>query len=209
MSKSLGNFFTIRDVLDSGFLRHPEVLRFFLMSSHYRGPINYSLPQIDQADAALSRIYTALRASDGTVAQQVEAGEATARFRAAMDDDFNTPEALAVLQSLAGQINRALDAADPAGAARLATELRSLGAVLGLLTVPAAEWAKLPKRTLGADGAPGAKPTAEQIEALIAARQAARKARDFKRSDEIRDDLVASGVILEDKPGGVTNWRFQ
>ncbi len=99
MSKSLGNFFRIRDVLDSGYVRDPEVLRFLLVSSHYRGPINYSLAQIEQADAALSRLYTALR--DVEPAQGYEPTEATRLFEAAMDDDFNTPEALAALQSLA------------------------------------------------------------------------------------------------------------
>ena len=96
MSKSLGNFFRIRDVLDSGHVRDPEVLRFFLVSSHYRGPINYSLVQIEQADAALSRLYTALR--DVEPAASLRAERSDARFEAAMDDDFNTPEALAALQ---------------------------------------------------------------------------------------------------------------
>ena len=110
MSKSLGNFFRIRDVLDSGQVRDPEVLRFFLASSQYRGPINYSLQQLEQADAALSRLYTALR--DTNPASSYERGEATQRFEAAMDDDFNTPEAIAALQTLATEINRAKDAND-------------------------------------------------------------------------------------------------
>ena len=197
MSKSLGNFFTIRDVLDSGYLRHPEVLRFFLMSSHYRGPINYSLPQIDQADAALGRLYTALR--DVVPAAGAASGEATERFRAAMDDDFNTPEALAVLQSLAASINRARPAGEADAAARLARELLDLGGVLGILQVPPADWFKLAKRVEGAgdlqaERAAVAGIAPERIEALIAERREARKARNFKRSDEIRDELAAAAA---------------
>jgi cysteinyl-tRNA synthetase len=219
MSKSLGNFFTIREVLDSGHVRHPEVLRYFLTASHYRGPVNYSLEQLDQADAALTRLYTALR--DVTPAPVADArGEATARFREAMDDDFNTPEALAVLQSLAATINRARRPdGDAVAAARAARELLTLGGVLGLLQVPPADWFRLAKRAsgtaAGASGEAAAGATAaglplapERIEALIAERQAARQARDFRRSDEIRDELARSGVVLEDKPGGATAWRY-
>ena len=125
MSKSLGNFFRIRDVLDSGHVRHPEVLRFFLASSHYRGPINFSLAQIEQADTALTRLYLALR--DVTPASAFTPGEATQRFEAAMDDDLNTPQAMAVLQTLATEINRAKDFGDSAAAMALAAELKSLG----------------------------------------------------------------------------------
>jgi cysteinyl-tRNA synthetase len=205
MSKSLGNFFTIRTVLDSGHVRHPEVLRFFLVSSHYRGPINYSLEQVEQADAALGRLYTALRevAVPATLPAAAEPGDATRRFREAMDDDFNTPEALAVLQSLASELNRTGVAGEPAMRARLAAELRALGQVLGVLTLDPAEWFRL---RVGA-GRGEALPAAE-VEALIEARRQARQARDFRRSDEIRDQLAAAGVILEDKPGGVTQWRY-
>ncbi|NBU24698.1 MAG: cysteine--tRNA ligase, partial [Gammaproteobacteria bacterium] len=145
MSKSLGNFFTIRTVLDSGKVRHPEVLRYFLIGSQYRGPINYSLAQIGQADAALGRLYTALRGLDAPpVAAPVmpvgegagaadTVGAAWQAFHAAMDDDFNTPEALAVLQGLAGEINRASVAGDGARATALGRTLREMGAVLGVL----------------------------------------------------------------------------
>jgi cysteinyl-tRNA synthetase len=204
MSKSLGNFFTIRTVLDSGHVRHPEVLRFFLMSSHYRGPINYSLEQIEQADAALGRLYIALREVTPATGDAAAAGEATARFREAMDDDFNTPEALAVLQSLAGEINRATDAKDEPTRARLAAEMVTLGRVLGVLTLPPAEWFRL---RVDASGAQTLAP--EKVEALIEARREARRNKDFKRSDEIRDELAAAGVVLEDKPGGVTQWRYR
>jgi len=201
MSKSLGNFFTLREVLPR--LRHPEVLRYFFLSSHYRGPINYSPEQLEQADAALSRIYTALRglAAGGAAVP----GEATARFGERMDDDFNTPEALAVLQGLTREINTARDAGALERAQALAAELVSLGRVLGLLGVPAEEWFRL-TRAAGAT-AGGAGLSDAQVEARIEARAAARARRDFKESDRIRDELAAGGVLLEDKPGGKTSWR--
>jgi cysteinyl-tRNA synthetase len=213
MSKSLGNFFTIRDVLASGHVRHPEVLRYFLTGSHYRGPINYSLAQIEQADAALGRLYTALRGLDAPPATPrpaapptAEAAAAWQAFHAAMDDDFNTPEAIAVLQSLAGDINRARDAGRSEAATALGRELRAMAAVLGLLALPAEEWFRSAKGQGTSDGnLDGWDDT--RIEAAIAERQAARKAKDFKRSDEIRDQLAAAGIALEDKPGGATAWR--
>jgi cysteinyl-tRNA synthetase len=197
MSKSLGNFFRIRDVLDSGHLRDPEVLRFFLASSHYRGPINYSLVQIEQADAALGRLYTALR--DVTPASTVQPGEATRRFEAAMDDDFNTPDAIASLQTLATEVNRAKGAGDTATASALAAELKSLASVLGLLQLAPEDFLRKSKDPSGLTDA--------QIDQLIAARSAARAAKNFKESDRIRDELAAAGVVLEDKPDKTTTWR--
>ena len=125
-------------------------------------------------------------------------------FHAAMDDDFNTPEAVAVLQSLAGEINRARDAADLGRATAVAQELRAIGAVLGVLALPAEEWFRASKTaaTAQSDGWDDAR-----IEAAIAERKAARTAKDFKRSDQIRDELAAAGIVLEDKPGGITVWR--
>jgi len=204
MSKSLGNFFTVREVLAK--LRHPEVLRYFMLASHYRGPINYAPDQLEQADAALGRLYTALR---DLPAAAGEAGEHSARFLASMDDDFNTPEALAVLQGLAHAVNAAKGASDAPRAAQLAAELRALGAVLGLLTVPAAQWFRLAKPAADAAAAAmaGQALSDGEVEARIAARAAARRAKNWAESDRIRAELAAAGVILEDKPGGQTVWR--
>jgi cysteinyl-tRNA synthetase len=195
MSKSLGNFFTVRDVLGKA-VRHPEVLRYFMLSSHYRGPINYSLDQLEQADAALQRLYLALR---GLPDAPPSESEHSVRFREVMDDDFNTPEAIAVLQGLAREVNLAKDAGDAPRSAALAAELRSLGGVLGLLGVPAEQWLRLAK--------PGGVLGDEVIEERIAARAAARKARDWAESDRIRGELAQAGVVLEDRPDGRTEWR--
>ena len=208
MSKSLGNFFTVREVLPQ--LRHPEVLRYFVLSSHYRGPINYSLEQLEQADAALQRIYLALRGLPGAAAAE---SRYTERFREVMDDDFNTPEALAVLQTLTREVNSAKDAGDEPRAVTLGAELRSLAHVLGLARVSAEQWLRQGKggvramaRTALAGAAAGGLDDAE-IERRIEVRAAARKAKDWAESDRIRDEIAALGVILEDKPDGTTVWR--
>jgi len=196
MSKSLGNFFTIRDVLAR--VRDPEVIRYFVLSSHYRGPINYTLDQLTQADAALTRIYTALR--DVPEGAPVRASQFTASFCDAMDDDFNTPEALAVLQSAARAVNSAKDRGDSEAAAALATELRTLAAVLWLLRLKPEEWLK---KSSGDDAAA----FTDRVESLIAQRNEARARRDFAAADRIRAELASLGVILEDRPGGKTDWR--
>jgi cysteinyl-tRNA synthetase len=204
MSKSLGNFFTVREVLAR--LR-PEVLRMFVLGSHYRGPINYSDDNLRQADASLERLYVALR---GTVAAGgfIES-EAIQRFKAAMDDDFNTPEALAVLQALARDLNIAKAAGDTGSVSRLAAELRGLGEVLGILAQDPEVWLKTRVRGLDeSDAEAKARPSAQEIEDLIARRTAARKARDFAASDQIRDQLLERGVLLEDGPAG-TLWRYR
>jgi len=200
MSKSLGNFFTLREVLPT--VRHPEVMRYFLISSHYRGPINYSTAQLEQADAALTRLYTALRGLAPTPATRPHSA-AREEFAAAMNDDFNTPQALAVLQGLARDLNSARAAGDDDTACSRAGELLALGNLLGILTVDPQEWPRLAPPAAAAGGALDE----AQIAALIEARLAARKAKDWAQSDRIRDQLAAAGIVLEDKPGGETLWR--
>ena len=208
MSKSLGNFFTVREVLPK--LRHPEVLRYFVLSSHYRGPINYAPEQLEQADAALQRIYLALRGLPEAAAAE---SHFTEQFRTVMDDDFNTPEALAVLQTLTREVNSAKDAGDGRRAATLGAELRALAQVLGLARVSAEQWLRQAKGGARAmaqaalAGSPSAGLDDAEIERRIEARAAARAAKNWAESDRIRDELAALGVVLEDKPGGATVWR--
>jgi cysteinyl-tRNA synthetase len=201
MSKSLGNFFTVRDVLPR--LR-PEVLRAFLLSSQYRAPVNYTDDNLRQADAALQRLYLALR--DVEPAAEAVPGEATRAFAEAMDDDFNTPGAIAALQDAARELNVAKAAGVRPRAAALAAELRRLGGLLGLLGQPASAWLAAPS-TLAAGAAAGnGALDAGEIERRIEARIEARRARNWAESDRIRDELAAAGVLLEDGPSGTT-WR--
>ncbi|MGC4011906.1 MAG: cysteine--tRNA ligase [Pseudomonas sp.] len=192
MSKSLGNFFTIREVLEK---YHPEVVRFLLVSSHYRSPINYSEDNLKEAKGALERFYTALRGLPQVAAEGGE--EFVERFGAAMDDDFGTPEAVAVLFEMVREVNR-LRESDPAAAAALAARVRELGALLGVLQLDADEFLQA--------GAAG-RVDAAQVEALIQARLDARAAKNWAESDRIRDELTALGVVLEDGKGGTT-WRL-
>ncbi|PTS84261.1 cysteine--tRNA ligase [Pseudomonas sp. HMWF032] len=192
MSKSLGNFFTIREVLEK---YHPEVVRYLLVSSHYRSPINYSEDSLREAKGALERFYNALK---GLPDATPVGGEAfVERFAAAMDDDFNSPEACAVLFELAREINR-LRESDVQAAAGLAARLKELAGVLGVLQLE-------PEAFLQA-GAAG-KVDAAEVEALIAARLQARTEKNWGESDRIRDQLTAMGVVLEDGKGGTT-WRL-
>jgi cysteinyl-tRNA synthetase len=194
MSKSLGNFFTVREVLKT--LRDPEVLRFFLLSSHYRGPINYSAVQLAQADETLLGLYRALKdAGPGGVADTAE----IERFRAAMDDDFNTPEALAVMQGVSRNLNLAKAGGNLSAASNGAATLRALGAILGVLQQDPDTYLKR--------GAGNKSLSDGEVEALLAARREARGVKDFAESDRIRDVLSAAGILLEDKPGGRTEWR--
>ncbi|MCB6183486.1 cysteine--tRNA ligase [Leeia sp. TBRC 13508] len=192
MSKSLGNFFTIRDVLEHF---DGEVVRFFIVRSHYRSPVNYSDKVLEDAQQALTRLYTALRGVSLAQESAVDWSNAyAARFQSAMNDDFNTPEAVAVLFDLAGEVNRTKDA----GAARL---LKTLAGLLGLLERNPDEF--LQGGAKAQDGL-----SAEAIEGLIQERLAARKAKNFAESDRIRDLLSSQGVVLEDGPQGTT-WRRQ
>jgi len=193
MSKSLGNFFTIRDVLKK---YHPEVVRYLLVASHYRSPINYSEDNLREARGALERFYRALK---GLPEVPVKGGEEfVARFGKAMDDDFNTPEACAVLFEMAREVNR-LKESDPAAAAGLGARLREQAAVLGLLQLDADKF--LHAGVVG-------KVDEAQVEALIEARLQARADRNWAESDRIRDQLADMGVVLEDSKG-VTTWRLK
>jgi cysteinyl-tRNA synthetase len=220
MSKSLGNFFTVREVLE--WVRDPEVVRYFIVNSHYRGPINYTPESLAQADAALRGLYVALRGV--TPAESAARTAATERFEAAMDDDFNTPMAVAELQALAREINTAKSSGDLAKAAQGAAEAKALGARLGVLKLdPEVFLRKVAAKKAGVTPEPatlelkggeasfvvneGVALTDADIDRLIEERAAARKARNFKESDRIRDLLAASGVVLEDMPGGRTLWR--
>jgi cysteinyl-tRNA synthetase len=214
MSKSLGNFFTVRDVVKT--LRDPEVLRFFLLGSHYRGPINYSAAQLAQADETLAGLYRALKDAAPAAGAADERDPALQRFHAAMDDDFNTPEALAVLAAAARELNIAKAADDASRSAAAARSLLTMGKVLGVLQQSPDAYLKRGSK-LGTAGitensdamvaAGQAVLSDAQIEQLIAERRAARAAKNFAESDRIRDQLSAAGVMLEDKPGGLSEWR--
>ncbi len=193
MSKSLDNFFTIRDVLGH---YDAETVRYFLMSGHYRSQLNYSEENLKQARTALERLYTALRGTDADA--EPAGGEAfEARFREAMDDDFNTPEAYSALFDLAREVNR-LKSEDMAAANGMAAELRKLAKVLGLLQ-------QEPEQFLQG-GAQVDDGEVAEIEALIKQRNEARAAKDWALADAARDRLNEMNIVLEDGPQGTT-WR--
>ena len=195
MSKSLGNFFTVRDVLK---YYDAETVRYFLMSGHYRSQLNYSEDNLKQARSALERLYTALR---GTVHSDVEfarSAQYVERFKEAMDDDFNTPVAYAVLFDLAKEVNNAKQAGNSEEANSAATCLRTLAAVLGLLEQDAEVFLQ--------SGAQADDSEVAEIESLIQQRLDARKAKDWAAADAARDRLNEMGIVLEDGPQGTT-WR--
>lgn len=185
MSKSLGNFFTIREVLKK---YDPEVVRFFILRAHYRSPLNYSDVHLDDARNSLTRLYTALKGHLDVASVDWDEIHAQ-RFKAALDDDFGTPEAVAVLFDLAAAVNR--------GDTGLAPQLKALAGVLGLLERDPVSFLQ---------GAPRGADEGHDIDAKVAARTAAKKARNFAEADRIRDELRNAGVILEDGPQG-TSWR--
>ncbi|WP_439891515.1 cysteine--tRNA ligase [Ralstonia sp. 25C] len=190
MSKSLGNFFTIRDVLK---VYDAEVVRFFILRSHYRSDLNYSDAHLDDARHALTRLYTALKDVPAAAGARPDWNEPHGkRFLEAMNDDFNTPVAVSVLFELASEVNKTRSP-------ELANQLSALAGVMGLLGRDPHAFLQ---GGVSADGLDAA-----EVEARIEERRAAKATRDFARADAIRADLLAAGIVLEDKPGGVTEWR--
>ncbi len=188
MSKSLGNFFTVREVLAR---YRAEEVRYFILTSHYRSPLNYSDEQLDNARGALTRFYTAMRGLPS--AQPVDDTPFKQKFDAAMSDDFNTPEALAAMFALAREINR-LRQEDIGRAAALAAALKQMGAILGILQDD-------PESYLRGDMVDD-----EAIDALIAQRTAAKANKNWAEADRLRDQLQGMNILLEDSPAGTT-WR--
>jgi cysteinyl-tRNA synthetase len=193
MSKSLGNFFLIRDVLQQF---DPEVVRFFMLRAHYRSPINYSDSQLEEARTGLVRLYTAINTNEQHASKNLEpVAKWVKRFGEAMNDDFNTPEAIASLFDLASEINRASDANTKQ---ELSQTLKHLAGLIGLLQRSPNEFLQ--------SGTPHTGMSPAQIEEQIAARHAAKLTKNFKEADAIRERLLNDGVVLEDKPSG-TVWR--
>ncbi|MGB7755219.1 MAG: cysteine--tRNA ligase [Salinisphaera sp.] len=196
MSKSLGNFLTLRDVLTQ---YDAESIRYFVLSTHYRSPLAYNAEAMDSAAAALARLYTTLRdaPTNGDPAAEFNS-DYRVRFLAAMNDDLNTPAAIAVLFDMAREANRA-EAGEPDRRAALAAGLREFGAMIGLLQQDADTYLQA-----GGSGPAGLDATA--VESMLAQRREARAAKDFATADRIRDELTAAGIVLEDSADG-TKWR--
>jgi cysteinyl-tRNA synthetase len=195
MSKSLGNFFTVREVLQR---YRGEVIRFFILSSHYRSPLNYSDDQLDEAGVALTRLYTALRGLDTLDGAVIGDSNYAIEFKSAMDDDFNTPVALSILFEIAKEINRSKPH-DRKKANLLGGVLRSLAKILGILQEDPEQYFKAGKPS-------GVVLSDEEIDKLVQRRLIARSNKDWELADRIRNELKGFGVILEDVAGS-TNWR--
>jgi cysteinyl-tRNA synthetase len=197
MSKSLGNFFTIRDILKK---YDAEVVRFFILRAHYRSPLNYSDAHLDDAKASLTRLYTALRGREVS-AHKIDWNQPqAARFKAAMDDDFNTPEAVAVLFDLANEVNKTQSI-------KAANLLKNLGAELGLLQSNADSFLQGLQFVYGSYTSSFIVEGFEKnVEELIVQRAEAKKSKNFAEADRIRKELADAGIILEDMPQGTT-WR--
>ncbi len=200
MSKSLGNFLTIRDVLEQA---PGEAARYAMLMSHYRDPLDWTAERLSEARHALDRFYLALRQTPGTAA-----GDIPGRVRAALEDDLNTPLALAALHDTLGALNKA---AEPAERARLKGELLAGGALLGLLQQEPEAWLKRGTASVTIGGAAEmraeGRATNTRIDDLVRQRGDARKARNFALADQIRAQLAIEGVVLEDRPDGTTDWR--
>lgn len=193
MSKSLGNFFTVREILER---YQAEEIRYFILTSHYRSPLNYDDEHLDNARDALTRFYTALR--DLPPADEIRDEALEQRFHAAMEDDFNTPKALAAMFDLVREVNR-LRSDDAGRAAGLGVQLRRLGGLLGLLQQD-------PEDYLRAGGNDATGLSDDEIQRLIDRRVQAKQNKDWAEADAIRDQLRAAGILLEDSAAGTT-WR--
>ncbi len=206
MSKSLGNFFTLREVLNKlDPVQGGETVRFFMMRAHYRSEINYNWETLEDARQSLLGFYVALKDVAPAETQIDWTNDYAKRFREAMEDDFNTPIAFATLHDLRGEVNRSKSP-------EFAGLLRALGGTIGLLQDDPTKFLQGGEIREGvgtAEGKSGANAVgpAINVDALIAERNTAKKAKDFARSDQIRKQLDDAGIVLEDKPGGVTEWR--
>jgi cysteinyl-tRNA synthetase len=204
MSKSLGNFFTVREVLKQF---QPEVIRFFILLSHYRSPLNYSDEQLNDAKTALTRLYTALR--DVDTAHTEVTPDYSKRFVQAMDDDFNTPVAVSVLFDIATELNKAKQIPNNPLSLQLASDLKILGGLLGILQNNPDDFlkGKLATEDNNPSAVAGISEDDSAIEQKIQERLDAKSAKNWAIADQIRNDLKTRGVILEDKPDGTTTWR--